>query len=85
MLYVCKGLHQLTLALRIQGLAGIADLNSQYDTNEKSQNINDIFKEQHYESEDKSETCSSDSCSDEDHDNNHAADIMSHSRFLQFE
>ena len=34
MLYVCKGLHQLTLALRNQGLAGISDLHSQYDSDE---------------------------------------------------
>lgn len=49
MLFVSKGLHQLTLALRNQGLAGIADLNSQYDGNEKSQNIRQNNYEQTFE------------------------------------
>jgi hypothetical protein len=48
MLFVSKGLHQLTLALRNQGLAGISDLTSQYDSNEKSQNIRQNNYEQRF-------------------------------------
>jgi hypothetical protein len=48
MLFVSRGLHQLTLALRNRGFAGISDQNSQYDGNEKTQMIRQNNYEQRF-------------------------------------